>query len=154
MSMNFAVDADSWQIAEALRLEAAIITAGPAYLAVPPDEPAELVIQVEPVVISGSECQLELFKRRLRAVELGSMSAVLMMTKNVAARELCATSHLWWGWTLVARDEIYTVQLVVFPKPFASDLLGKAERGEIYKVETAKLMPWDGQNHASQRAAA
>ncbi len=142
------------EFAKVMQLGATIITGGPAYIDTLPPMPSELVLQVAPVTFECSEGERALLMRRLGDLERGNKSAVLAMTKSASARACYATSHLWWGWTLVARDEIYTIQLVVFPKPLRSDLLGEVDQGEVYEIKTEKLLPWDGQNHANRRAAA
>ncbi len=149
-----AVDVNYREFGKAMQLGATIITDGPVYIDTLPPAPSELVLQVTPVTFEDPACERALLMRRLNDLEYGKTSAVLAMTKNDAARQCYATSHLWWGWTLVARDEIYTIQLVVFPKPLVADLLGEVDQGEVYEIETKKLLPWDGKNHASRRVAA
>ena len=117
-------------------------------------EPSELNLDVKRITFRGCSGEEALIKRRLRNMEDLGKIGVVVMSKDEKTREYLGGNSLWWGWTLVSRGDVYTIQMVVFLKPKKASFLGEADQGSLYELDMADVAPWDGQVHVNARTAA
>ncbi|MFA5853675.1 MAG: hypothetical protein WC866_01175 [Patescibacteria group bacterium] len=142
------------ELRKSVHLGATLITSGPQHIPALPSTPSELVVEVKRITFHEQPDEQAAIVRQLLRLERNGKTAIIAMTKNAKVRECYDQSLLWWGWTLVARGDVFTVQMVVFPKPARTDLVGEVDQGSVYEVSTSKITPWDGKIHLDDRVAA